>query len=816
MRFSRAKTAGVRSIVLSAVVLLASNLFAIWLAMRDGWGLAELMTLYWCQSVIIGVFCFIRILTFRQFEPDVRINKRPIDDTRNSQFKVALFFFFHFGGFHFGYFMLLRDQFPCDPAATGPLLIGAASFLLAHFIGFLGQHAHDIRTRPSIGTTMFFPYLRVLPMHLAPFCGWTLASGDYRLPVFIALKLISDLLMHIIEEAQMAEGAAGEESAVLVVGNLPQRIRLAPAGPAGAHWHLLGAVLVILSGSVLVALVPKLGAVASTFKSTAAWKSVPCRIIGAMEVTGIQPGARKSGAPAHAPQSSHRQSARSNSQSRLFVQFSYDYAGRTYKSAVASPWYSSLPAVYRHGEHKSPRDVFTTGSIATCYVNPINPAVAVLEKDPPAILALGYLMSGFVPVVLLIAGLIISITTARGSAATGKIVYAAPRPFPLQPPNMQAYGNQSSFPTAPARPPNPRKPQTLLGRVAELFCFGFFWNAIVFVVYFHALLGLLAGHVAVLLLILFLTPFVGVGIGEFLVPLLLAGLGKMGIRPFGIEYNLMDKQRVQSLSPVALCGGIFQMCVGGWLMVHLLLPTVQQWQMMRNWQPQPCEILSCAVSNDERGGTTLYDLDVRYRFRLGDTEMTANRYALGWEPTSFHNVAEQKANQYHPGTKATCYVDPANPRLSVLTRDMRGMRFGIGAIGSLVFIVGCIALGIGGKSWVKDNLPASGAARKWERVVFWSLLLFGWCAFSTSLLIGDFGEREDAAARALRAGTQAAGIGLLNSGLAWVLGAIAIAMLGRLLYYLFAGGNRPVEVSGADFYKLYAHNRKKQQHLKGA
>ncbi|MCX6801619.1 MAG: DUF6498-containing protein [Candidatus Diapherotrites archaeon] len=54
----------------TAISLLAANLFTIAIAVTQGWGLLQLLWVYWFQSVIIGVFNYLRILNLKEFSTD--------------------------------------------------------------------------------------------------------------------------------------------------------------------------------------------------------------------------------------------------------------------------------------------------------------------------------------------------------------------------------------------------------------------------------------------------------------------------------------------------------------------------------------------------------------------------------------------------------------------------------------------------------------------------------------------------------------------------------------------------------------------------
>ena len=62
----------------------------------------------------------------------------------------------------------------------------------------------DLRGRPNLGTLMFTPYLRVLPMHLSILIGAALGGGTGLLVLFTVLKTVSDIGMDAVDR-RMAE-----------------------------------------------------------------------------------------------------------------------------------------------------------------------------------------------------------------------------------------------------------------------------------------------------------------------------------------------------------------------------------------------------------------------------------------------------------------------------------------------------------------------------------------------------------------------------------------------------------------------------------
>ncbi|NIP29465.1 MAG: hypothetical protein GTN99_09095 [Candidatus Dadabacteria bacterium] len=60
-----------------------------------------------------------------------------------------------------------------------------------------------MKRTPNIGTMMFFPYARILPMHFTIIFGGSIAKASSKsLVLFLVLKTLADLIMHMIEHAQ--------------------------------------------------------------------------------------------------------------------------------------------------------------------------------------------------------------------------------------------------------------------------------------------------------------------------------------------------------------------------------------------------------------------------------------------------------------------------------------------------------------------------------------------------------------------------------------------------------------------------------------
>lgn len=210
---------------LSIVSLVIVNLVTIALALSQGWNILTLLWVYWLQSIIIGFFNFIRILSLKEFSTkNIKINKKKVKPTEKNKLFIALFFAFHYGFFHFIYavFLLVYSCFSSFPSSSlvsnpfsslavfsmGSLNSGELAFIpvmgvvffFNHLLSFL-FHKKELKKKQSIGRLMFFPYARIFPMHLVIVLGATVIQSQALLAIFLFLKMGADLTMHYIEHS---------------------------------------------------------------------------------------------------------------------------------------------------------------------------------------------------------------------------------------------------------------------------------------------------------------------------------------------------------------------------------------------------------------------------------------------------------------------------------------------------------------------------------------------------------------------------------------------------------------------------------------
>lgn len=191
-------------------LLILSNIITVIIAITEQWNLSTVLWVYWFQSVIIGLFNVVRILQLKKFSTEgFTSNGKKLEPIKKTQRETAIFFFFHYGLFHAAYFLFVygggfggeNPGFPVEDAQF--IAVTVALFLGNHLISFI-QHRYETEDHVlNIGALMFYPYVRIIPMHLTIIFGGALGIA---LPLFLILKSIADAVMHVVEHRVLYAG----------------------------------------------------------------------------------------------------------------------------------------------------------------------------------------------------------------------------------------------------------------------------------------------------------------------------------------------------------------------------------------------------------------------------------------------------------------------------------------------------------------------------------------------------------------------------------------------------------------------------------
>lgn len=199
------------------LLIVLANALALAVAWWERWPMLLLLMPYWVQSVVIGWYSGRRILALERFTTEGTSGFTGGSDEQVKRNTVK-FFAMHYGLFHFGYLffmviMLLQKKMPGgmpipDLTQRDLLWLAAVSlvFALTHRASFRRNLEHDRKGCPNIGTLMFLPYARVVPMHLTFIFGLTMGYTG-AVVFFGILKTLADVGMHWVEHRVLGRPA---------------------------------------------------------------------------------------------------------------------------------------------------------------------------------------------------------------------------------------------------------------------------------------------------------------------------------------------------------------------------------------------------------------------------------------------------------------------------------------------------------------------------------------------------------------------------------------------------------------------------------
>jgi hypothetical protein len=128
------------------------------------------------------------------------VDNEPVEPTQYYKISTAIFFLIHYGGFHLFFLAFLILEF--KPAFDKQIAIFVALFLIYQCFSSFYNKKWVTTGKPNIGTMFLFPYARIVPMLLTIVVGASLNpnhEGKDVLALFIALKILADVIMHIVE-----------------------------------------------------------------------------------------------------------------------------------------------------------------------------------------------------------------------------------------------------------------------------------------------------------------------------------------------------------------------------------------------------------------------------------------------------------------------------------------------------------------------------------------------------------------------------------------------------------------------------------------
>lgn len=194
------------------------SLFALWLAnsvpllgtMLLGWSIGDVVFIYWCESIVIGVFCVLR-MRLAALPP-----KDPNGDTIGGFVGFYGSYVLAHGIFVFGFFVfsdpteettgvdaLLGVGSGLNPESLWAALALVISHMVSHRLNYVGRQEYR---HLSIDDLIYQPIPRVLAMHAAIFGGGLLVVVTEQAHAFlgtlVGCKIVLDTAAHCHEHAK--------------------------------------------------------------------------------------------------------------------------------------------------------------------------------------------------------------------------------------------------------------------------------------------------------------------------------------------------------------------------------------------------------------------------------------------------------------------------------------------------------------------------------------------------------------------------------------------------------------------------------------
>jgi hypothetical protein len=163
--------------------LIAFNIFLIIQYRQNAKQYTTIIWLYWCQSVVLGIFTFIDMLTVH-------------GTSERAKGCFPWFFLVHYGGFHFVYMIFLFADFNVTDIDGSTFKWSLLALVMSYVFYFIQNKIRYRNVQRSMAWMFFTPYLRIIPMHLTillpKFLHWQ--------PVltFLVLKTIMDITGYLL------------------------------------------------------------------------------------------------------------------------------------------------------------------------------------------------------------------------------------------------------------------------------------------------------------------------------------------------------------------------------------------------------------------------------------------------------------------------------------------------------------------------------------------------------------------------------------------------------------------------------------------
>lgn len=121
-------------------------------------------------------------------------------------------------------------------------------------------------------------------------------------------------------------------------------------------------------------------------------------------------------------------------------------------------------------------------------------------------------------------------------------------------------------------------------------------------------------------------------------------------------------------------GGLL-LLMGLGIFLFMVLPVLDDWHDARDWEPVEATLVSAGLETEAGRDGATWEAVARYRYRYGGRGYSGDRVSLGHGSDNIGHFQQDLARRLERalarGEPVTAWVNPADPRESVLNRDLR-------------------------------------------------------------------------------------------------------------------------------------------------
>jgi len=170
----------------------------IW-AVVQKWPLANIVWVYWIQSLGIGFWAIVNILSLKEFTTKhFMLGERVFPPNLFTKIFAVIFFIVIYGLFHIAYAGFLIGI--TEEGFEIPIVFAGGVFFFNQFHSFVYKKERYYKAKkPQIGDPMAFAFTRIIPIHITIMGAGILSSvssleftGRFTIALFLILKTLVD------------------------------------------------------------------------------------------------------------------------------------------------------------------------------------------------------------------------------------------------------------------------------------------------------------------------------------------------------------------------------------------------------------------------------------------------------------------------------------------------------------------------------------------------------------------------------------------------------------------------------------------------